>query len=53
VAWFVRKLADRGEELPAGSLVLAGALTAAIPVTAGDVVRVTVDRIGSVELVCR
>jgi 2-oxo-3-hexenedioate decarboxylase len=53
VAWFVRKLADRGEGLPAGSLVLAGALTAAIPVVAGDVVRVTVDRIGSVELTCR
>ena len=53
VAWFVRKLAERGEVLPAGSLVLAGALTAAIEVHAGDVVRVTLDRIGSVELTCR
>jgi 2-oxo-3-hexenedioate decarboxylase len=53
VAWFVRKLADRGRELPAGSIVLAGALTAAIPVTAGDEVRVTIDRLGSVELTCR
>ena len=53
VAWFVRKLADRGELLPAGSLVLAGALTAAIPVSAGDVIRVTLDRIGAVELTCR
>lgn len=53
VAWFVRKLHARGQTLPAGSLVLAGALTAAIPVTAGDVVRVTLDRIGSVELSCR
>jgi 2-oxo-3-hexenedioate decarboxylase len=53
VAWFVRKLASRGESLPAGSLVLAGALTAAIPVAAGDVVRVTIDRIGTVELACR
>jgi 2-oxo-3-hexenedioate decarboxylase len=53
VAWFVRKLAARGGELPAGSLVLAGALTAAIPVEAGDVVRVSIDRIGSAELTCR
>lgn len=52
VAWFVRKLAERDRELPAGSLVLAGALTAAIPVAAGDVVRVTLDRIGAVELRC-
>lgn len=53
VAWFVRKLAARGEELPAGSLVLAGALTAAIPVAAGDVIRVSIDRIGTAELTCR
>jgi 2-oxo-3-hexenedioate decarboxylase len=53
VAWFVRKLASRGEQLPAGSLVLAGALTAAIPISPGDEVRVTVDRVGSVALMCR
>lgn len=52
VAWLVRKLASRGKELPAGSLVLAGALTSAIPISAGDVVRVVIDRIGSVELRC-
>lgn len=53
VAWFVRKLAARDRELPARSVVLAGALTAAIPVTAGDVVRVAFDRIGGVDLACR
>lgn len=52
VAWFVRELARRGRTLPAGSLVLAGALTAAIPVEAGDEVRVTLDRFGSVSLRC-
>jgi 2-oxo-3-hexenedioate decarboxylase len=53
VAWFVGKLAERGKALAAGSLVLAGALTAAIPVEAGDVVTATIDRIGSVELAVR
>lgn len=50
VAWFVRSLHTRGRGLPAGTLVLAGALTAAIPVAPGDVVRATFDRIGMVEL---
>lgn len=52
VAWLVRALASRDRALPAGSVVLAGALTAAVPVAAGDVVRVTIDRLGSVELGC-
>lgn len=50
VAWFVRKLAERDKGLPAGSLVLAGALTGAIPVGPGDTVVVSFDRIGSLEL---
>lgn len=53
VAWFVRKLAERGRALPAGSMVLSGALTAAVPVAPGDVLRVTIDRVGAAELVCR
>jgi 2-oxo-3-hexenedioate decarboxylase len=52
VAWFVRRLHGRGRSLPAGSLVLAGALTAAIPLEPGDVLRATFDRIGAVELRC-
>lgn len=50
VAWFVRSLAARGRHLEAGTVVLSGALTAAVPVTPGQVVRCTVDRLGSVEL---
>ena len=50
VAWFVRKLAERDEGLPAGSLVLAGALTGALPVAPGDTVVASFDRIGSVGL---
>lgn len=52
VAWLVRKLSSRGRSLPAGTTVLAGSLTAAVPVGPGDVVEVTVDRIGSLELRC-
>jgi 2-oxo-3-hexenedioate decarboxylase len=52
VAWFVRKLAERGQELASGSVVLAGALTAAVPLEPGDVARVTIDRIGTLELPC-
>lgn len=50
VAWFVRKLAERDQGLPAGSLVLAGALTGAVPVGPGDTVVASLDRIGSVGL---
>lgn len=53
VAWFVRKLAERGRTLPAGSIVLAGALTAAVAIEPGDVVRARFDRLGSVELTSR
>ena len=36
--------------LPAGTVVLAGAWTAAVPVEPGDRVTATFDRIGSVEI---
>ncbi len=52
VAWFVRSLCARGRHLEAGTTVLSGALTAAVPVQPGSVVRVTVDRLGSVEMRC-
>lgn len=52
VAWLVRQLAVSGEGLAAGEVVLSGGLTAATPVTAGDVVTVSIDRLGTVELAC-
>ncbi|WP_370328048.1 2-keto-4-pentenoate hydratase [Euzebya sp.] len=52
VAWFVRSLHRRGRALAAGTTVLAGALTAAVPIGPGSVVRATFDRIGAVELRC-
>lgn len=53
VAWLVRSLAADGEGLAAGQVVLSGGLTAAVPVTAGDVVVASIDRLGTVELACR
>jgi len=53
MAWFVRKLHRRGRSLEAGSLVLAGAWTAAVPMERGDVVRAVFDRYGTVEVTCR
>lgn len=52
VAWLVRSLAAENEGLRAGDIVLSGGLTAAVPVKAGDVVTVSADRLGSVELGC-
>jgi len=40
----------RGESLPAGSIVLAGAATAALMLKPGDQVRLTVDGLGSVSV---
>jgi 2-keto-4-pentenoate hydratase len=53
VAWLVRSLAAENPRLRTGDVVLSGGLTAAIPVIAGDVVTVTADRLGSVEVAWR
>jgi 2-oxo-3-hexenedioate decarboxylase len=53
VAWLVRALATRDRGLLAGQVVIAGALTEAIPVAPGDVVVAHFDRLGTVELACR
>lgn len=53
VAWLVRALAAAGDGLRAGQIVLSGGLTAAVPLRPGDVVVVTIDRLGTVELACR
>ncbi len=52
VAWFVRSLAKRDRGLEPGTVVLSGALTAAVPVEPGDVVRASFDRLGEVALTC-
>jgi 2-oxo-3-hexenedioate decarboxylase len=53
VAWMVRQLARRGRGLTAGQVVMAGALTEAVPVSPGDTVVARFDRLGTVELACR
>ena len=53
IAWFVRKLAERGRALPAGTLVLPGALTEAFPIRPGDSLVASFDRIGAIEIAVR
>lgn len=50
VAWFLRKLHSRGGNLEAGTVILAGAWTAATPMQPGDRFKAEFDRIGSVEV---
>jgi 2-oxo-3-hexenedioate decarboxylase len=51
VARFARSFGE--DALRAGQVVLAGALTEPLPVAAGDVVVLSVGRLGSVQLACR
>ncbi len=48
VAMLVNHLAARGQELAAGSLVLSGGITEAVPVQAGDSITLRVHTLGSV-----
>jgi len=48
VAWLVRTLHPLGDSLPAGSIVMTGALHAAVPVAAGETYRAEFDRLGPV-----
>ena len=50
VACLANMLAEFGIELKAGSIVMAGALTAAVPVEAGDVVTASFQGMGSVSV---
>lgn len=50
VAWLANQLSAYGIELKKNSIVLAGALTAAVPVTAGDFVTASFQGMGSVEV---
>jgi len=50
LAWLANRLAEHGQSLRAGDLVLAGSLTPLVPVAAGDVVEATFDHLGSVRL---
>lgn len=48
VAWLANTLAEYDVTLPAGHVIMTGALHAAFPIAAGDVIRTDFDRLGSV-----
>lgn len=50
VAWLVQRLGERGESLPAGSLVFSGGLTAPVPLRSGHSVTAEFDELGTVEV---
>lgn len=50
VAWLANKLGSFGIELAEGSIILAGAVTAALPAVAGDVFTVSFHGMGSVSV---
>jgi 2-oxo-3-hexenedioate decarboxylase len=52
VAWLANKLAETGGAIPAGTLIMTGALTDAIAIAPGDVVRTSVAQLGSLTLRC-
>jgi 2-keto-4-pentenoate hydratase len=49
--WLANTLTGRGVVLPAGSIILTGSITAAVPVTPGDTVAATIDGLGNVTAV--
>ncbi len=52
VAWLATALAERGERLEAGSIVLSGGLTASAELRPGAVVSAEFDGLGTVQLQC-
>jgi len=48
VAWLANKMGEFGIPLKSGEIILSGAAAAAVPISGGDSVHLTVDRIGSV-----
>jgi len=50
VAWLANTLAPMGVTLPAGSVIMTGALHAMVPVSPGDVFRADFDRLGPITI---
>jgi 2-keto-4-pentenoate hydratase len=51
VAWLANKLAEYGQSLGSGDIILSGALTAASEIAAGDVFYASFSTLGSVKAV--
>jgi 2-oxo-3-hexenedioate decarboxylase len=43
-------LVDRNEEIPAGSFIMTGGITAAVAVASGDSVQVRYDELGTISM---
>ena len=52
LVWLANSLAARGEQVEAGSIVLSGGLTAAVPVMRSGVISAEFDGLGMVEAFC-
>jgi len=50
IAQLANHLAARGEEIPAGTYIMSGGATEAIPVAAGDSIQVRFQDLGSVSM---
>lgn len=50
VAQLANHLGARGEEIPAGTLIMSGGATEAIPVSSGDAIHVRIQALGSVSM---
>ena len=50
IAMLANKLAERNEDIPAGTFIMTGGVTEAIPVVAGDAINVRFQELGSVSM---
>lgn len=50
IAWLANKLGEHGDRLRAGDVVLSGAITAAVPVVAGDSMNICFSKLGNIEV---
>ena len=50
VAMLANMLAERGEEIPAGTMIMTGGVTAAIPCEKGDTISVSCQNLGTVSV---
>lgn len=53
VTWLANTLGAEGTELAAGTFVLSGSITAAVPISPGDVITADFGGLGGVTLICR
>jgi 2-oxo-3-hexenedioate decarboxylase len=50
ISWLARQLADRGERIRAGEVIMSGGLTSSVPLPSNRTVRAEFDGLGSVEV---